>query len=97
LDFFKDKSGDRSMLTYSECLEMSGLDSGEVNAIAEHEHVDPMIAMAMGKYLVEHEGKDLIRKIIFDDIAKAERNNDHAHADVLRRVMAHFIATQDAR
>lgn len=81
------------MLTYQECLEMSGLTPGEVGAIAEHEHVDPMIAMAMGNYLVEHEGDQLIRKIILDDIAKAERKGDEAHAEVLKKVMAHFIAT----
>jgi len=71
------------MLTYNECLEMSGLSVGEVNAIAEHEHVDPMIAMALGNYLVEHEGEDKIKKIILDDIA---------HASLLRRVMEHFLA-----
>ncbi|WP_366915914.1 hypothetical protein [uncultured Neptuniibacter sp.] len=72
---------------------MSGLTVGEVNAIAEHEHVDPIIAMAMGNYLVEHQGEQRIKKIILDDIAKAERNNDEAHAHLLRRVMEHFIAT----
>lgn len=81
------------MLTYQECLEMSGLTAGEVSAIAEHEHVDSMIAVAMGNYLVEHQGEKLIKKIILDDIACAERKGDEAHAEVLRKVMAHFIAT----
>lgn len=87
------KMGVEAMLTYNECLELSGLTVGEVNAIAEHEHVDSMIAMAMGKYLVEHQGEPMIKKIILEDIAKAERNNDHAHACLLQRVMEHFIAT----
>lgn len=81
------------MLTYQECLDMSGLTAGEVAAIAEHEHVDPIIAMAMGNYLVEHQGERKIKKIILDDIAKAERAGDQEHADVLRKVMEHFIAT----
>ena len=81
------------MLTYNECLEMSGLTVGEVNAIAEHEHVDPIIAMAMGNYLVEHQGEKMIKKIILDDIAKAERDRDYPHANLLRRVMEHFVAT----
>ncbi|WP_067866421.1 hypothetical protein [Neptuniibacter marinus] len=80
------------MLTYNECVEMSGLSVGEVNAIAEHEHVDPMIAMALGNYLVEHDGEDKIKKIILDDIAHAERSGDYAHASLLRRVMEHFLA-----
>lgn len=81
------------MLTYQECLEMSGLSASEVDAIAEHEHVDPIIAMAMGNYLVEHQGEKLIKRIILDDITKAERKGDEEHATVLRRVMEHFIAT----
>ena len=81
------------MLTYHECLEMSGLTAGEVEAIAEHEHIDPIIAMAMGNYLVEHQGERRIKKIIMDDIAKAERKGDLQHAEMLRKVMAHFIAT----
>jgi len=81
------------MLTYKECLEMSGLTIGEVEAIAEHEHVDPIIAMAMGNYLVEHQGEQRIKRIILDDITKAERSGDEEHAAVLRKVMEHFIAT----
>ncbi|MCP4595024.1 hypothetical protein [Neptuniibacter sp.] len=81
------------MLTYQECVDMSGLTPGEVSAIAEHEHVDSIIAVAMGNYLVEHEGEKLIKKIILDDIAKAERSGDEKHAEVLRKVMQHFIAT----
>ncbi|WP_415888825.1 hypothetical protein ACMXYV_12615 [Neptuniibacter sp. SY11_33] len=81
------------MLTYKECLEMSGLTADEVNAIAEHEHVDPIIAMAMGNYLVEHQGEQRIKRIILDDITKAERQGDEEHAAVLRRVMEHFMAT----
>ena len=85
------------MLTYNECLEMSGLSVGEVNAIAEHEHVDPIIAMALGNYLIEHEGESMIKKIILDDIAHAERNRDYPHANLLRRVMEHFLATHEAK
>ncbi|WP_415896675.1 hypothetical protein [Neptuniibacter sp. QD57_21] len=81
------------MLTYQECLEMSGLSASEVDAIAEHEHVDPIIAMAMGNYLVEHQGEKLIKRIILDDITKAERQGDDEHAALLRRVVEHFIAT----
>ncbi|WP_286237385.1 hypothetical protein [Neptuniibacter halophilus] len=81
------------MLTYNECLELSGLTVGEVNAIAEHEHMEPMIAVALGNYLVEHEGEQKIRKIILEDIAKAERNGDYPHANLLNRVLEHFLAT----
>ncbi len=54
------------MLTYEECLDMSDITQDEVSAIAEHEHADPMIALAIGQYLCCHEGESKIQKIILD-------------------------------
>ena len=81
------------MLTYEECLDMSDLTQDEVEAIAEHEHTDPIIAMALGNYLVTHQGENKVKKIILDDIAKAQRKGDKAHEEVLRKVLNHFIST----
>ncbi|MBY4676949.1 hypothetical protein [Marinobacterium arenosum] len=85
------------MLTYQECLDLCGLSDEEVAAIAEHEHLDPMVAMALGNYLLHHDGEQKIRKIILDDIAKAKRCGNHQHEQVLRQVLAHFIATHPER
>ena len=85
------------MLAYQDCLDMCGLNADEVAAIAEHEHQDPIIAAALGQYLLCHNGEPMIRKIILDDIRKAERKNDVAHARVLRKVLAHFIAEHPDR
>lgn len=81
------------MLTYQECLDLSGLTQDEVEAIAEHEHTDPIIAMAIGHYLCCHDGVSKVRKIILDDIAKAQRRGDTAHEKVLQKVLEHFIST----
>ncbi len=81
------------MLTYEECLELSDLTADEVDAIAEHEHMDPMIAMALGHYILTHDGDQKIRKIIMEDIEKAQRDRNYAHAEVLQKVLKHFIAT----
>ncbi len=81
------------MLTYEECLDMCDLTQGEIEAIAEHEHMDPMIAMALGQYLTTHNGDQRIREIIFDDIRHAERNGNTEHAESLRKVLKHFLAT----
>jgi len=81
------------MLTYQECLDLSGLTQDEVEAIAEHEHTDPIIAMAIGHYLCCHDGESKVRKIILDDIAKAQRRGDAAHEKVLRKVLEHFVST----
>ena len=81
------------MLTYEECLAMSDLTEGEINAIAEHEHLDPMIAMALGQYLITHDDEVKIKKIIMDDIKHAHRIGNYAHERVLRSVLQHFIKT----
>ena len=85
------------MLTYEECLAMSDLTEGEIEAIAEHEHMDPMIALALGQYLISHEGDQRIKSIILDDIHRAERSGNRRHAEVLRKVLQHFLATHPAR
>lgn len=79
------------MLTYEECLEMCDLSELEVGAIAEHEHLDPMIAMALGHYLIEHNGESHIRKIILDDIAKARSANNLQRVAVLNSVLLAFL------
>lgn len=81
------------MLTYEECLELSDLTADEVDAIAEHEHVDPMIAMALGHYMITHNGEQKIKRIILEDIEKAQRDRKYAHADMLQKVLQHFIKT----
>ena len=81
------------MLTYEECLEMSDVTQDEVAAIAEHERVDPIIALAIGQYLCCHKGEHMIKKIIIDDITHAEKIGNAEHAEVLRRVLVHFVAT----
>ncbi|MDF2180716.1 hypothetical protein [Neptuniibacter sp. CAU 1671] len=81
------------MLTYEECLELSDLTADEVDAIAEHEHTNAMIAMGLGHYLITHQGEQKIKKIILDDIEKAKRQKNYAHAEMLHKVLKHFIAT----
>lgn len=81
------------MLTYEECLDHSDLTADEVSAIAEHEHMDPMIAMALGHYMITHDGEQKIKRIIMDDIEKAQQLRNFAHAEVLQKVLQHFIAT----
>lgn len=81
------------MLSYEECLDMCDLTEDEVSAIAEHEHMDPMLALALGQYLITHEGEIKIRKIILDDIDRAIKANNHSHEAFLRQVLEHFIKT----
>jgi hypothetical protein len=81
------------MLTYEECLAMSDLTEDEISAIASHEHMDSIIAMALGHYLVTHDGEPMIKQIILDDIAHAHRTGDKDQERLLRAVLQHFMAT----
>lgn len=81
------------MLTYDECLEMSDLTEEEIEAIATHERMDPIIAMALGHYLVTHNGEPMIRQIILDDIEDARRSGNQDRERLLCSVLQHFIAT----
>lgn len=81
------------MLTYQECLDMCDLTPDEIAAIAEHEHLDSMIAVALGQYLITHNGESKIKRIILDDIDKALREGQRAHARLLKQVLEHFVAS----
>lgn len=79
------------MLTYEECLAMADISEHEIDAIAEHERLDPMIAIALGQYLITHNGEAHIRKIILEDIAKASKANDFKRVAVLNATLLAFI------
>jgi hypothetical protein len=82
------------MLTYQDCVALCGLNSREVEAIAEHEHIPQIVAVELGSYLCRDAGGELcIQRYILDDIAAAEKRGDHHHVSVLRAVLRHFVAT----
>ena len=86
------------MLTYQDCVEMCGLSAEEVMAIAEHEHVPDIIAAEYGNYLVQGPtGVPMIRRIILDDIERANRHRDGARVEQLETVLRHFVATHPER
>jgi hypothetical protein len=78
------------MICLTDCIEYLHLTEAEVNAIAEHEHVPPIIATELAAYLVENERGE---RMILDDIAHAARNDDSAEIDKLNQVLKHLIAT----
>lgn len=86
------------MLTYEDCLALSGLTEEEIEAICEHEHVPEIIATEIGRYLLKREdGVICLSRIILDDIKAAERKGDLKHAEHLQNVLAHFVATHPSR
>ncbi len=86
------------MLTYEDCLGICDLTEDEIRAIAEHEHIPEIAAMEMGEYLVNcDDGIPKIKKIILEDIKDAEDSGDTEHAEKLRKILKHFVATHPLR
>ena len=82
------------MLTYEDCIALSGLTRREIEALAEHEHIPSMIAAELASYLCSNAaGERCIRRFILDDIAAAEARGDQRHAMVLKAVLRHFVET----
>ena len=85
------------VLTLNDCIALSELTREEVDAIAEHEHIPEMIAAELGNYLVHGaDGTVRIRDMIRDDIERARRRGDFAHAGRLKLVLKRFVETHSA-
>ena len=82
------------MLTYKDCLDWSDLDQNEVDAISEHQQMSQILALAFGARLAQQQnGPRGIRKIIIDDIRRAQRHNNLFHAAELKQVLQQYIKT----
>ena len=79
------------MLTYEDCLGMTDLTQEEVDAISEHEHLQAIVAVELGNYLVHTpDGQPRIRRMILEDIEAAEVRGDAAHTAKLKLVLKNF-------
>jgi len=84
------------MLTIEDCIALSDLTEGEIDAIAEHEHVPEMVAIELGCCLVHcADGQRRIASFIRDDIDRARRRGNARHAADLSVVLRDFVAHHD--
>lgn len=90
------------MISHEDCIAMCGLDTKQIAAIAEHEHVPEIAATALANYLLHKAGgeKQILRMLV-DDIHVALDQNRLKHATELFMALRHFVnhhpgATQDA-
>jgi len=80
------------MLTLEDCLGICDLTEEEVLAIAEHERMPEMAAIAYGQYLLSKpNGTKEICRMIVDDIRASQQRDDRAHVQTLLHVLHHFI------
>ena len=84
-------------MTYEDCIGVSGLTADEVEAIAEHEHVPAMVALEYGRYIMEGpDGKNVLQRIILDDIEAARERGDSLHAACLKLILQDFAKRCEA-
>jgi hypothetical protein len=80
------------MITLEDCLGFCDLTEEEVLAIAEHEHLPEIAAIAYGQYLLNRDhGTEKVFRMIVDDIRVAQRRGDGEHVRTLLHVLHHFL------
>ena len=80
------------MISIEDCIAMCDLTREEVDAIAEHEHIEEIAAAALANYLMGREGgPQKIREMIQDDIRAALEHRDKDHARELLMALRHFM------
>ena len=80
------------MLTLLDVIDHSNLTEGEIDAIAEHEHVHKIVAAVMGERLVHSAaGVPMLKRMILENVESAMNRGDELHATDLHLVLQHFI------
>ncbi len=80
------------MLTLEDCIAFCDLTEEEILAIAEHENMPGIAAVACGQYLLnEKDGTERICRMIVDDVRDAQRRNDRTQVQTLLHVLHHFL------
>ena len=81
------------MLTYEDCLALCDFTAEEIDAIAEHEHIDQMLAVELGQYLLQTDDGELrVRRMILEDIEMHRIRGDAAGVERLEMVLKYFLA-----
>lgn len=69
------------MLSLQECFDLSDLSEDEIEVIAEHEHVPPIVAAELGTTLLKTKtGLCLLRLYLLESIERARETGDFAKA-----------------
>ena len=82
------------MISLEDCFALSGLTRDEVLALAEHEHIPEIAAVALGQHLLNQPtGRTIIRAMIAQNIHSACRRGDMRHAEELAVTLLHFVTS----
>ena len=65
------------MLTLQECIDLSGLEVEEIEAIARHERIPEIVAAELGNHLLAtSDGRRRIRRMLADNLSQARHAAD---------------------
>jgi hypothetical protein len=81
------------MITLEDCIGFYDLTEEEVLAIAEHEHLPEIAAVALAQFLLSREhGSEKMRNMIIDDIRQAQlTDGSEQKVLMLLHVLHHFL------
>jgi hypothetical protein len=86
------------MLTYDDCVGLSGLTSEEIDAIARQAHLPEIVALEMASCLcATAAGEQAIRRMISAEIEAAHARGDRRAVARLWLVLHHFTLTHPSR
>ena len=86
------------MLTFDDCLAFSELTEAEILAIAEHENLPEVAAIALGNYLLHSaSGEQRIERMILEDIRHSQHRGNHRRAAELKRVLNEYCRHRSDR
>ncbi len=81
------------MITLDDIEDMSVLTRAEIDALAEHKHLDTINATLLGEYLMHvHHGPQKVHEMLCEDIRAALHADDLPHAKELFNVLRKFLA-----
>jgi hypothetical protein len=82
------------MICLEDCIALCDLSEEEILAIAEHEHIPEIAAVALADYLLHQEhGAETIRDMLRGDIRAALARHDRRHARELFMALRHFLSS----
>jgi hypothetical protein len=82
------------MLSIQDVLDYCDLDSGEIEAIAEHEHIPLAVAAELSEVLLASpEGVCQLHTMIIENMAHALEIGEYTHVDDLSKTYQHLQRT----
>lgn len=81
------------MITLDDIEDMSCLTRAEIDALAEHEHIDRFNATLLGNYLMHVRlGPQKVQQMLCEDIRAALHKDDLPHARELFAALRQFLS-----